>query len=160
MSPRSPAFRVLLLASATVIPFSAIAQPAPSPSTQSGTADAIRVLLDQANYWRSKDVPARADEALSRVLSLDPRNVDALALQAQAAADRNNQQQARASLAKLQAVRPDDPRIASIQAALQAGPLDSAAIADARRQTGEAELRTAKRNRTARLLALDLPAAE
>ncbi|MCJ2049774.1 TAXI family TRAP transporter solute-binding subunit [Methylobacterium sp. J-070] len=35
-----------------------------------------------------------------------------------------------------------------------------AAIADARRQTGEAELRTAKRNRTARLLALDLPAAE
>ena len=35
-----------------------------------------------------------------------------------------------------------------------------AAIADARRQTSEAEPRSAKRNRTARLLALDLPAAE
>jgi hypothetical protein len=35
-----------------------------------------------------------------------------------------------------------------------------AAIADARRQTGEAEPPAATRKRTARLLALDLPAAE
>ena len=134
MRPYSPAFRVLLLASATVIPVAmARAQAPASPTTQSSTADAIRVLLDQANYWRSKDQPQRADEALGRVLALDPRNPDALAAQAQAAAERGNQQVAMAALAKLQAARPDDPRIESIQQVLRAGPLDNGALSEARR---------------------------
>ena len=134
MGPYSPAFRALLLASATVTPLAAAeAQTAPSPTTQSSTADAIRVLLDQANYWRSKDEPQRADEALGRVLALDPRNPDALAAQAQAAAERGNQQVAMAALAKLQAARPGDPRIDSIQQVLRAGPLDNAALSEARR---------------------------
>ena len=134
MRPYSPAFRVLLLASATVIPLAvANAQAPASPTTQSSTADAIRVLLDQANYWRSKDQPQRADEALGRVLALDPRNPDALAAQAQAAAERGNQQVAMAALAKLQAARPDDPRIESIQQVLRAGPLDNGALSEARR---------------------------
>ena len=134
MRPNSPAFRVLLLASATVIPLAAVRAQAPgSPATQASTADAIRVLLDQANYWRSKDQPQRADEALSRVLALDPKNPDGLAAQAQAAAERGNQQAAQAALAKLSAVRPDDPRIASIQQVLRAGPMDNGALSEARR---------------------------
>ena len=134
MRPYSPAFRALLLASATVIPLAAARAQAPaSPTTQSSTADAIRVLLDQANYWRSKDEPQRADEALGRVLALDPRNPDGLAAQAQAAAERGNQQVAMAALAKLQAARPDDPRIESIQQVLRAGPLDNGALSEARR---------------------------
>ncbi len=134
MRPYSPAFRALLLASATVIPLAVARAQAPtSPTTQASTADAIRVLLDQANYWRGKDQPQRADEALSRVLALDPRNADALAAQAQAQAERGNQQEAMADLAKLQAVRPDDPRIQSIQQVLRAGPLDAAALSEARR---------------------------
>ena len=89
MRPYSPAFRVLLLATATAIPLGVVhAQALVSPTTQASTADAIRVLLDQANYWRSKDQPQRADEALGRVLSLDPNNPDGLAAQAQAAAER------------------------------------------------------------------------
>ncbi len=134
MRPYPPAFRLLLLASATVIPMvAARAQDPASPTTQASTADAIRVLLDQANYWRGKDDSQRADEALTRVLTLDPRNPDALAAQAQAAAERGNQQVALAALGKLRAVRPDDPRIESIQQVLRAGPLDNAALADARR---------------------------
>ena len=134
MRPSAPAFRALLLASATAIPVVAAQAQAPaSPTTQSSTADAIRVLLDQANYWRGKDQPQRADEALGRVLALDPRNPDALAAQAQAAAERGNQQVATSTLQKLRAVRPDDPRIESIQQVLRAGPLDNGALADARR---------------------------
>ena len=134
MRPTSPAFRALLLATATVIPLAVVHAQAPgSPATQASTADAIRVLLDQANYWRSKDQPQRADEALSRVLALDPNNPDGLAAQAQAAAERGNQQAAQAALAKLSAVRPDDPRIQSIQQVLRAGPMDNAALAEARR---------------------------
>lgn len=140
MNSRSNAFRALLLASATASPLPVLAQTAQSPSTQSATADAIRVLLDQATYWRSQYQPEKADEALARVLTLDPRNADALAAQAQAAADRGNQQAARAALTRLQAVRPDDPRIGSIQQSLQMGPLDQSALADARRlaQAGKA----------------------
>ena len=134
MRSYSPAFRALLLASATIIPVAAVRAQAPaSPTTQASTADAIRVLLDQANYWRSRDQPQRADEALGRVLALDPRNPDALAAQAQAAAERGNQQVAMSALAKLRTVRPDDPRIESIQQVLRAGPLDNSALSEARR---------------------------
>ena len=140
MMSRSYALRGLLLASATALPLASWGQTAQSPSNQSATADAIRVLLDQANYWRSQYQPQKADEALARVLTLDPRNADALAAQAQAAADRGNQQAARAALAKLQAARPDDPRIGSIQQALQMGPLDQSSLTEARRlaQAGKA----------------------
>ena len=138
----SPAFRFLLLASVAAVPTAAGNAQAPaSPTTQPSTADAIRVLLDQSSYWRSKDQPQRADEALGRVLALDPRNPDALAAQAQAAAERGDQQGALAALAKLRAARPDDPRIDSIQQVTRSGPLDSAALSEARRlaQAGKAK---------------------
>ena len=109
-----------------------MAQQAASSSSQSGKADAIRVLLDQSAYWRSKSETKLADEALARVLALDPGNIDALALQAQAAADRGDRAAGQAALAKLQAARPDDPRIASIQQALTAPPIDQKALTEAR----------------------------
>ena len=137
MSFRLAAFRTVLLASAASMPLVAGAQTAGSPSTQSGTADVIRVLLDQSAYWRTKSENKLADEALARVLALDPGNVDALAQQAQAAADRGDQKVARDTLAKLQAARPDDPRIASIQQSLKIGPIDQTALADARRLAQE-----------------------
>ena len=140
MTLRHAAFRALLLASAAAIPIGAGAQTPGSPSSQSGTADVIRVLLDQSAYWRSKSETKLADEALARVLALDPNNVDALAAQAQAAADRGDQKAAQDALAKLQAARPDDPRIASIQQSLRVGPIDQTALAEARRlaQDGKA----------------------
>ena len=133
MSLRDTAFRAVLLASAASVPLAATAQPAGSPTAQTGTGDVIRVLLDQSSYWRSKSENKLADEALARVLALDPGNVDGLALQAQAAADRGDAKLARDALAKLQAARPDDPRIASIQQSLRVGPVDQGALTEARR---------------------------
>jgi tetratricopeptide (TPR) repeat protein len=129
MTFRLAAFRALLLASAASFPLVAGAQTA---GNQSGTSDVIRVLLDQSAYWRSKSETKLADEALVRVLALDPNNVDALAAQAQAAADRGDQKAAQDALAKLKAARPDDPRIASIQQSLLIGPIDQASLAQAR----------------------------
>jgi predicted Zn-dependent protease len=133
---RLSALRALLLAStalaALAVPRDGAAQSAASPSTQSGTADAIRVLLDQANYWRSQFQDDKANEALSRVLVLDPNNADALAMQAQAAADNGNQAVAKAALAKLKSVRPDDPRIPGVEQALKMAPVDPKALAEAR----------------------------
>jgi predicted Zn-dependent protease len=129
---RAAALRALLLATSTIVPFTTFAQPAPSPSAQSGTADAIRVLLDQASYWRAQSQDDKANQAVSRVLVLDPNNADALAMQAQAAADAGDTAVASAALAKLKAVRADDPRIATVAEALKAGPVDAAALAEAR----------------------------
>ena len=133
---RSRLFRALLLASAAIFPLQGMAQPV-FPASHSGTGDAIRVLLEQATYWHGKYDTKLADEAIARVLTLDPRNPDALAIQAQAAADRGDQQSARAALQKLQSVRPDDPRVAPIQQALLIGPLDQAALAQARKLASE-----------------------
>ena len=90
------------------------------------------MLLDQATYWRSQSQDDKANVAISRVLVLDPNNVDALAMQAQAAADAGDQTVAAAALAKLKAVRPDDPRIAGVEQALKTGPVDPTALAQAR----------------------------
>ena len=129
---RAAALHALLLATSTIVPVAAFAQPAPSPSAQPGTADAIRVLLDQATYWLGQSQEDKASVAISRVLVLDPNNADALAMQAQAAADAGDEAVAAAALAKLRAARPDDPRIATIQQAVKAGPIDAALIAQAR----------------------------
>ena len=133
MSVRVVAFRAVLLATAACIPLPALAQAGGAPSTKPGAGDVVRVLLDQSSYWRGKNENKLADEALARVLALDPSNIDALAIQAQSAADHGDQTTARSALAKLQAARPDDPRIANIQQALRIGPIDPAQLAAARR---------------------------
>jgi predicted Zn-dependent protease len=129
---RAAALRALLLATSTIVPFDAVAQPAASPAAQSGTADAIRVLLDQATYWRGLSDDDKANTAIGRVLVLDPNNADALAMQAQAAADSGNTAVANAALAKLKTVRPDDPRIQTVEQALKIGPIDATLITQAR----------------------------
>jgi cellulose synthase operon protein C len=132
MVSRKSAYRALLLASASFVSFAASAQQTTSPAAQSGTADAIRVLLDQAQYWNGVYQYDKADQALKRVLTLDPNNPDGLALEAQSAADRGDQQAARTALAALRAARPDDPRIAMIQQTLQAGAIDQTTLTQAR----------------------------
>ncbi len=131
MRHRTTSFRTMLLATAALTPLVVQAQTT-AGSSQSGVADAVRVLMDQATYWQGKYQPEKADEALSRVLSLDPRNADALALQAQTAADRGDQQLARSALSKLQAARPDDPRIQTIEQSMRLGPIDPNTLAQAR----------------------------
>ena len=81
------ALHALLLATTTCVPLYALAQPAAAPAAQPGAADAVRVLLDQAAYWRAQSQNAQADLAISRVLELDPNNAEALSMQAQTAAE-------------------------------------------------------------------------
>ncbi len=139
MRDPTPMLRLLLATASATVAFGPLAQaqPSPSPSTQAGTADAIRVLLDQAAYLRSKNQTRKSDEALNRVLSLDPRNADALALKAQAAAEAGDAASAQAMLGRLVLVRPDDPRIESVRQAMLMGPVDKVALADARRAASE-----------------------
>ena len=133
--------RAALLASVMVVPMVlpivAAGQPATSSPAQSGTADAIRVLFDQATFWRNQYQPEKADEALSRVLTLDPNNADALAMQAQSAADAGNTEAANNALRRLRAVRPDDPRIASVEQLLHVGPPNPQGIEEGRRLSRE-----------------------
>jgi Tfp pilus assembly protein PilF len=96
------------------------------------TANPATVLMDQAAYWRQQGRADLALSALQRVLLLDPRNADALAQAAELNAERGDRAAAEAGLAQLRAVRPDDPRIASITRTLRVGPIDPAALAQAR----------------------------
>ncbi len=118
---RISAYRSLLLAWVGFVPSAAAAH-----------SDAIRVLLDQARYWSGLYQYDKADEALRRALAADPHNADALALEVQSAFDQGNQQMARLALAALQAAQPHDPRISMMLRALQSGPIDQAALAQAR----------------------------
>jgi len=112
------------------------ASPGPAPAG-AAPANAVQVLMDQANFWRLQNDPARAQRALDRLLALDPRNPDALALQAQVAAERGDRTAAQAALAKLRQVRPDDPRIGAAEQAVRLGQIDSAGLAEARRLAQE-----------------------
>ena len=126
------ALHALLLATTTCVPLYALAQPAAAPAAQPGAADAVRVLLDQAAYWRAQSQNAQADLAISRVLELDPNNAEALSMQAQTAAEAGKTGAAAAALARLKAAHPDDPRIPGIEQALKSGAIDPAVIAQAR----------------------------
>ncbi|MBV9654406.1 MAG: BCSC C-terminal domain-containing protein [Acetobacteraceae bacterium] len=102
------------------------------PPAQSASRNPLAVLMDQANYWRQQGRNDLALAALHRTLLLDPGNADALALSAELNADRGERAAADQDLAKLRAAHPDDPRLAAIAQTLRVGPLDQAAVAQAR----------------------------
>jgi tetratricopeptide (TPR) repeat protein len=101
-------------------------------SAQAQPGQATKVLLDQANYWFSQNQPDDAERALNRLLRLEPDNPDALALLAQIQAQRSDRAHAQATLDHLHAIRPDDPRIASVEQAIRVGSTDPEGLAEAR----------------------------
>ena len=112
------------------------AQPANAPA-DAGMSAAAKVLLDQANYWRSQNQPENAERALDRLLRVEPDNPDALALQAQIQAEGGNRSAAQATLSRLRSLRPEDPRIAAVEQAMRVGSIDPAGLAEARRLARE-----------------------
>ena len=114
-----------LTASAAWLPLAAGAQ-------TSGSDPAVAVLLGQADYWRAHGQPEHADKALHRVRRLCPTNADALARQAQAAADSGDTPAARLALLQLEAAKPSDPRVPMLEQVLRQGALDPAGLAAAR----------------------------
>ena len=93
---------------------------------------AMRVLLEQASYWLAQYRPDRAVESLSRMLLLDKDNADALAMLAPIQAELGRAEAASQTLAHLRALRPNDPRVASMEQSLRMGEIDQALLAQAR----------------------------
>jgi cellulose synthase operon protein C len=103
--------------------------------------NAQEVLLDKANYWRLKDRPDLAAEALNKLLEIEPNNPDALFLYGELAVQQNKPADAQRYLAKLQQVAPDSAHVADLQAAIRAGKIGPTDLSEARRlaQAGQSE---------------------
>src|SRR5580658_3602987 len=98
-------------------------------------ASAEQVLLDKANYWRIKDRPDLAADALNKLLEINPNNPDALFQYGVLSVEQNKPADAQRYLAKLQQVAPNDPHVADLQAAIRAGKIGPTDLSDARRPT-------------------------
>jgi tetratricopeptide (TPR) repeat protein len=96
-------------------------------------ANAEQVLLDKANYWRLKDRPDLAAEALKQLLEINPNNTDALFQYGELSVQLGKTADAQRYLAKLQEVAPNDPHIAELQEAIRAGKIGSSDLSEARR---------------------------
>jgi len=129
--------RARLLASVFTV---AAALPLLGPAPASAQENAISVLLEQANYWRSQNQPARALQTLERVLTVEPNNVEALAAAAAAAAEAGNPSEANGYLVRLRKAAPADPRNTEAARTVRGATVDPGAIAEARRlgQSGQA----------------------
>jgi tetratricopeptide (TPR) repeat protein len=115
------------------------AAPAAAASSGAGSA-AVTVLLEQANYWRTKQQYDQAIDSLKRALLLDPRNADALALTGMIEADRGNRAVAESALNRLRAIAPGDPRIGTIDQSLRVGAIPPEALTDARKLAADNRL--------------------
>jgi len=94
---------------------------------------AIQVLLDKASYWRLKDRPDLAADALNQLLEISPNNPDALFQYGELSVQANKPADAQRYLAKLQQVAPNDPHIADLQAAIRTGRIGPSDLSEARR---------------------------
>jgi tetratricopeptide (TPR) repeat protein len=92
-----------------------------------------QLLLDKANYWRLKDRPDLAAEALNKLLEISPNNPDALFQYGMVSVQQNKMDEARRYLAKLQEVSPDSPHIADLQNTIRAGNIGPTDLSEARR---------------------------
>ncbi|HWK44882.1 MAG TPA: cellulose synthase subunit BcsC-related outer membrane protein [Stellaceae bacterium] len=104
------------------------------------TTPAETILLEQADYWRLRDRPQQALEALARLLASNPTQPDALYQAGMLEAQRGGGAAAQQYLDRFKQVAPSDPRIATLANAISVGKIDQADVNDARRlaQTGNA----------------------
>lgn len=108
--------------------------PAEAPIRTALAAESAEdVLLDKANYWRIKDRPDLAADALNKLLEINPNNPDALFQYGVLSVEQNKPADAQRYLAKLQQVAPNDPRIADLEAAIRAGKIGPSDLNEARR---------------------------
>ncbi len=113
-------------------------RPASAPVAQSGgTGPVVSTLLNQASFWLSNGKPAEARNALSRLLLIDPKNEDALALLGITQADDGDMEAASTTLARLKAAHPASDQVAAIAARLKIGRLDPSTLTLARRLSKE-----------------------
>jgi len=126
MTRRGRAFALALLAS--------VAVPVGLPIGTGLAQESVeQVLLDKANYWRLKDRPDLAAEALNKLLEINPNNPDALFQFGEISVQLNKSADAQRYLTKLQQVAPNDPHIADLQAAIRTGTIGPTDLSEARR---------------------------
>lgn len=98
-----------------------------------------QVLLDQANYWRLKDRPDLAIQALTKLLFVDPNSIDGLYELGVLEVQQGKMAKARDYLARLQKVAPNDPHVGELQNTIRAGRVGPNELNEARRlaQSGQ-----------------------
>lgn len=112
--------------------------------------DAEQLLLDKANYWRLKDRPDLALEALTKLLFLNPKQPEALYQSGMLEVQQGKLAEARGFLARLQAAAPSSPHVAELEAAIRTGKVGSNELSEARRlaQSGQLAEAIAKYQQT------------
>ena len=102
-------------------------------------ADAEQILLDKANYWRLKDRPDLAIEALTKLLFLDPNQAEALYQLGMLDVQQGKPGDAKDALARLQKAAPGSPHIAELENAIRAGKVGPSELNEARKlaQSGQ-----------------------
>jgi len=100
---------------------------------------AEQILLDKANFWRLKDRPDLAMEALNKLLALNPNQPDALYQYGMLQVQQGRVPQAQQTLARLRMVAPSSPRVADLENAVRAGGVSTGDLNEARRlaQSGQ-----------------------
>ncbi|WP_338662840.1 tetratricopeptide repeat protein [Pararoseomonas sp. SCSIO 73927] len=124
-------------------PGAASPTPAPAPSADAGRAGprGVAVLIDQANFWSAQGRPELAQQALDRLLTVDPNSPDVLLAAAEVAAQNGDRATAEVYVARLRQIAPDSPQRAQAELALRAASVDQAVLAEARNlaQAGQRE---------------------
>lgn len=100
---------------------------------------AEQILLDKASYWRLKDRPDLAIDALQQLLSINPNQPEALYQFGIIEVQQGKTKDAQAYLARLQKAAPGSPRIADLENAIRAGQVSPNQLSEARRlaQSGQ-----------------------
>ncbi len=101
--------------------------------------NAEQILLDKANYWRLKDRPDLAIEALQKLLSINPNNSDALYQYGVLQVQQGKIDDARGYLARLQKAAPSSPHVTDLENAIRAGQVSPSELSEARKlaQSGQ-----------------------
>ncbi|WP_413556163.1 cellulose synthase subunit BcsC-related outer membrane protein [Brenneria sp. L3-3Z] len=114
--------RYLTVASLLMLPIAAAAENSP----------AIKALLDQAAYWHEKAHSDLTNEALNKILEVEPNNVDALYLLALYAQQNGDAAAAQSWRQKLAASSPGDSRLDELDKARALTSVPPAQLARAR----------------------------
>lgn len=101
--------------------------------------NAEQILLDKANYWRLKDRPDLAIEALTKLLFLNPNQAEALYQLGMLDVQQGKAADAKETLARLQKAAPGNPHIADLENAIRAGKVGPSELNEARKlaQSGQ-----------------------
>lgn len=111
----------------------------PAGAVLAAAPDAEQILLDKANYWRLKDRPDLAIEALTKLLFLNPNQAEGLYQLGMLDVQQGKTPDAKNALARLQKAAPDSPHIAELESAIRAGKVGPSELNEARKlaQSGQ-----------------------